>query len=135
LQVVDYTAHQSLPDYLSSMVKAPGQKPFDAIIDCVGTDALYNHSPEYLKPDGKYLYIEFSPWGFLKLNSYWLPSMLGLTPRTCINAFSKPSGDSAKRVATWVEKGWISEVPIDSIFEMDNAIEVDTLETKTRYCC
>lgn len=59
--------------------------------------------------------------------------MLGGTPRARINIFSYPSGDSAKDAAAWIEKGWIKEVPVDSTFEMDDALQVNSLERKT--CC
>lgn len=50
--------------------------------------------------------------------------MLGGTPRTRIDIFSKPSGFSARGVLNFFEKGWIKEVPVDSTFEMGDAVKV-----------
>ncbi|KAI1661750.1 GroES-like protein [Daldinia decipiens] len=121
-EVIDYNVHKSLPEYLASVCAEPGARPFDAIINAMNNEPLYNHSPKYLKPDGKYLDIEGGPLGFLKLNNWW-PVILGGTPRTRINIMSNPSGDSAKDAAAWIEKGWIKEVPIDSTFEMEDALQ------------
>lgn len=125
---MDYNAHTSLYDFLSSISKAPGDRPFDAVIDCVGDDTLYQSSPGYLKPDGRYLSIEAGPFGVLKLCRWW-PVMFGGTPRAFINVMSYPSGSSAKEVVSWFEKGWIKEIPIDSTFDMGDAIQVSSLET------
>ncbi|KAI8623267.1 zinc alcohol dehydrogenase [Xylariaceae sp. FL1651] len=123
-EVVDYTAHESLYDHLASLCKSRGGRPFDAIFNCVGDDTLYYRSPEYLKVDGKYHSIERGPWGFItqfKFN-HW-PVMLGGIPRTYSSVFSNPAGSSAKEVVNWFEKGCIKEVPIDSIFEMDDTLK------------
>ncbi|KAL7629440.1 zinc ion binding [Parahypoxylon ruwenzoriense] len=121
-EVVDYTVHESLYDHLSSMSKTPGNGPFDAIFDCVGNDTLYYRSPAYLKLDGRYLSIEAGFFGSFKLIKWW-PVMLGGTPRAWVNVLSKPSGSSAKEVADWFEKGWIREIPVDSTFEMGDALQ------------
>ncbi|KAI1467187.1 uncharacterized protein F4812DRAFT_431561 [Daldinia caldariorum] len=34
-----------------------------------------------------------------------------------------PSGASAKDIVNWFEKGWVNEVPVDSSYEMDNALQ------------
>ncbi|KAI8966888.1 GroES-like protein [Daldinia sp. FL1419] len=120
-EVVDYTAHKSLPEYFTSLCTAPGNKPFDAIIDCVGNEELYTRSPKYLKTEGKYLDIEPGPFGYFKLGN-WRPVILGGTPRTRVNIMSAPSGDSARDIAKWFEKGWVDEVPVDSTYEMDDAV-------------
>lgn len=121
-EVVDYTAHKSLYDHLSSICAAPGNGPFDAIFDCVGNMTLYHRSPGYLKPEGKFLEIEAGPMAIFGLTSWW-PVILGGTPRAFENVFSAPSGASAREAASWVEKGWIKEVPVDSTFEMDQALQ------------
>jgi hypothetical protein len=86
---------------------------------------LYYRSPGYLKVDGKYHSIDKGPWGFLaqfKFN-HW-PLLLGGIPRTYSSVFSKPAGSSAREVADWFRKGYVKEVPIDSIFEFNNALKV-----------
>ncbi|KAI1371394.1 zinc alcohol dehydrogenase [Hypoxylon crocopeplum] len=130
-EVVDYTAHENLYDFLS-MTATSGNRPFDVIIDCVGNEALYHRSPAYLKPAGRFLSIVAGPFGLFqqfKFN-HW-PVMFGGIPQTFMSLFSKPSGSSAKEVVGFLEKGWIKEVPVDSTFEMSDALQAfEKLETK-----
>ncbi len=37
------------------LAKKYGSEPFDAILDTVGTQALFDNSPAFLKPDGKFV--------------------------------------------------------------------------------
>ncbi|KAI0437922.1 zinc alcohol dehydrogenase [Xylaria telfairii] len=123
-ETVDYTAYENLYDHLSSLATSNGRRPFDAIFDCVGDDTLYYQSPGYLKVDGKYHNIERGPLGFIsqfKFN-HW-PVILGGTPRTYSSVFSNPSGSSAREVVKLFEKGYVKEIPIDSVFEMDDVLE------------
>ncbi|KAI0518058.1 zinc alcohol dehydrogenase [Xylaria bambusicola] len=123
-EVVDYTAHDDLYGHLTSLATSTGCRPFDAIFDCVGNDTLYYRSPGYLKIDGKYHSIVHGPLGFIaefKFN-HW-PVLLGGIPRTYSSVFSNPSGSSALEVVNWFEKGCIKEVPIDSVFEIDDALK------------
>jgi len=39
------------------LVESRSREPLDAILDCVGSQALYTHSPRYLKPDSKFINI------------------------------------------------------------------------------
>ncbi|TVY46632.1 Zinc-type alcohol dehydrogenase-like protein [Lachnellula occidentalis] len=80
---------------------------------------------EYLKPDGRYIAIEAGPFGIFKLNN-WLPVILGGTPRTIKNIFSPPDRASAQEVVKWFENGLIKEIPIDSTFEMDGVLQVNS---------
>jgi reticulon-4-interacting protein 1, mitochondrial len=91
-EVIDYTQYANLPAYLKQQ---HGSKPFDAILDTVGTgqsQAIYNNSPAYLAEGKPYLTIG-SPMGdgltvtnLLKnisnmlQNNAW-PRVLGGTPR------------------------------------------------------
>ncbi|KAH7304667.1 hypothetical protein B0I35DRAFT_484234 [Stachybotrys elegans] len=120
-EFVDYQACTSLPDYLSSICAGPNGRAFDAIFDCVGNDELFYRSPTYLQVRGKFLSIEAGPFGIFKLMNW--PLVLGGTPRTYQSVFSRPSGDHAEEVLAWFNKGWIKEVPVDSIFEMEDAIQ------------
>ncbi|KAK5626098.1 hypothetical protein RRF57_001813 [Xylaria bambusicola] len=123
-EVVDYTAHDDLYGHLASLTTSAGCRPFDAIFDCVGNDTLYYRSPGYLKLDGKYHSIVHGPLGFIaefKFN-HW-PVLLGGIPRTYSSVFSNPSGSSAREVVNCFERGCIKEVPIDSVFEMDDALK------------
>ncbi|KAI0376362.1 zinc alcohol dehydrogenase [Hypomontagnella monticulosa] len=129
-EVVDYTAHESLYDHISATCATPGSGPFDAVFDCMGNMTLYDRSPEYLKPEGKFLEIEAGPLALFNSNNWW-PVILGGTPRAFVNIFSAPSGASAQEAASWVEKGWIKEIPVDSTFEMRDALQgFEKLATK-----
>ncbi|KAI0142882.1 zinc alcohol dehydrogenase [Xylariaceae sp. FL1272] len=121
-EVVDYAAHESLYDYLTSSSTA--KKPFDCIFDCVGDDTLYWRSPGYLKEHGTFISIERGPFGIFAqtLFNHW-PRLLGGIPRKYVNVFSRPSGSSAQQVVELFEKGWIREVPVDSMFEMADALK------------
>ncbi|KAI0867811.1 zinc alcohol dehydrogenase [Hypoxylon argillaceum] len=121
-EIVDYTAHEDLYDHLSSLATSTGSRPFDAIFDCVGDDGLYCRSPGYLKADGKYHSIDKGPLGFIKQFKFnhW-PVLLGGIPRTYSSVFSNPAGSSAREVVNWYERGYIKGVPLDSVFEMDDA--------------
>ncbi|CAH0056141.1 unnamed protein product [Clonostachys solani] len=120
-EALDYNAHESTYDYLSSISADPTRGQFDAIIDCVGDDTLFHRSPGYLKATSKFFSIEGGPVGHLTLKR--LPVILGGTPRTFVNVFSKPSTASMNMVIGWVENGWIKELPVDSTFQMDDAIQ------------
>ncbi|KAH7125895.1 zinc alcohol dehydrogenase [Dactylonectria macrodidyma] len=117
-EVIDYTAHKSLYTHLSTSYK---DEPFDAIIDCVGDQTLFKKSPGYLKSEGKFLCIAGGPLSGITLKI--LPVMLGGTSRTYMQVMNSPSGSNAREVASWVEKGMIKEVTIDSTFDMTDAIK------------
>lgn len=104
------------------MCNAPGNSHFDAVVDCVGSIELCHKSSGYLKPGGKYISIEGS--FFLQLKSNYLPDILGGTPRPYKSIMTYPSGALAEVVAGWFEKKWIKEVPVDSVFSMDDALQV-----------
>lgn len=122
--MIDYTAHADLYDHLASKCTSPGNGPFDAIIDCVGNMVLYYNSPGYLKVDGVFLCIENPILKQIKAN-YW-PTILGGTARIFKGVMNSPSRILGKVVVEWFEKGWIKEIPIDSVFEMDDAVQVSS---------
>ncbi|KAI1303988.1 zinc alcohol dehydrogenase [Xylaria venustula] len=132
-EVVDYTAHDDLYSHLDSLTSSTGKRPFDAIFDCVGDDMLYYRSPGYLKTDGKYHSIARGPFGFItqfKFN-HW-PVILGGIPRTYSSVFSNPAGTSARDVVSWFEQGCIKEIPVESVFEIDDALEAFEMLAKQR---
>ena len=124
---MDYTAHSSISDHLSSLCTTKKQ-PFDAVFDCVGNDTLFHRSQGFLKVDGKFLSIAAGPFGVFKFMN-WPPALGGISQKF-ISVFSAPSGDSAREVVGWFNKGWIREVPIDTIFAMEDALKV-SLQTVT----
>lgn len=123
LQVVDYTSTVSTFDALASLSSSSNDAaPFDAIIDCVGNEQLYRQSPAYLKPAGRFLTIAGSP--LLSFKYPFLPVSLGGIPRSYTHVMGKTGGAAAQEVVDWFKKGLISNVPIDSIVEMDEAVQV-----------
>ena len=122
-QVVDYTAHASLPDHLAARF---GEKPFDAIFDCAGNQALFDHSPRYLKPDGQFISIVggWSQGVIPFVRNKLRPRLLGGTPRSFELFLLNASGKTARQMVQWIEQGVIKESLIDSEFDMDHAVEV-----------
>ncbi|KAJ5383082.1 hypothetical protein N7517_000993 [Penicillium concentricum] len=121
-EFIDYREHELLPAYL---VQQYGDKPFDFLLDCVGTQALFANSPAYLKPEGALINIGMlegtyvTTWNVL-LNS-WLPTWLGGVPRRYIMFSTPPSCDDAVYLARLIEEGRL-RIPVDSVFEMKDAI-------------
>lgn len=121
--MVDYQAHQPLEEHLAERF---GEQQFDAILDCVGSHALFAKSPKYLKPDGKFVSI-VGGWSqgvvpFVR-SKLW-PRFLGGTPRSFELFLLGASGQRAKEVAAWVEQGVIKEALVDSEYPMEQAVEV-----------
>ena len=121
--MVDYQAHQPLEEHLAQRF---GEQQFDAILDCVGSHALFAKSTKYLKPDGKFVSI-VGGWSqgvvpFVR-SKVW-PRFLGGTPRSFELFLLGASGQRAKEVAAWVEQGVIKEALVDSEYPMEQAVEV-----------
>jgi NADPH:quinone reductase-like Zn-dependent oxidoreductase len=124
--VVDYRVAGSLPAHLA---KTYGERPFDIILDTVGTQALYEHCPAYLKPDGVYINVGafegvlWTLWCWTK-NLVW-PKLLGGTPRRFVMFSTMPSAARAEKLAKMVEEGKL-KVVVDSVFDMEDVLEVCT---------
>ncbi|ERF69271.1 hypothetical protein EPUS_03975 [Endocarpon pusillum Z07020] len=130
-EVIDYRAMAPLPDHLA---RTYSDRPFDVILDTVGTQALYERSPSYLKPNGVYINVGalegfmWSLWCWAK-NTLW-PTILGGTPRRYIMFSTVPNGKSAEKLADMVETGKV-RVVVDSVFGMDEVLEAyDRLASK-----
>lgn len=124
--MVDYRAVDSLPTYLATTYS---DRPFDVILDTVGTQALYEQSPGYLKPDGVYINVGafegvlWTLWCWTK-NTLW-PTFLGGTPRKYAMFSTVPNGIRAEKLAEMVGAGKL-KVIVDSVFEMDDVLAVRT---------
>ncbi|KGO47953.1 Polyketide synthase, enoylreductase [Penicillium expansum] len=121
-EFIDYREHEPLPAYLAHQY---GDKPFDFILDCVGTQALFVNSPAYLKPEGAVINIGmlegmFVTAGNMLLNS-WLPTWLGGVQRRYIMFSTPPTCDDSVYLARLIEEGRL-RIPVDSVFEMKDAI-------------
>ena len=113
-----------LPDHLARMYR---DRPFDVILDTVGTQTLYERSSSYLKPKGVYVNVGsmegfmWTLWCWAK-NALW-PTILGGTPRRYVMFSTVTNGRSAEKLAEMVETGKL-RVVVDSVFEMDRVLEV-----------
>lgn len=131
-QVVDYRTHYPVQDYLAERF---GERPFDAVLDCVGTQALYTHSPRYLKADGKFINIVggWSQGVIPFVRNKLRPCLLGGTPRGYDLFLLSASGKTARDVAAWVEQGVIKEAVVDSEFPFEQAVEVRIIVAEVRH--
>ncbi|KAH8660273.1 hypothetical protein BX600DRAFT_499479 [Xylariales sp. PMI_506] len=120
-EVIDYTAAASTPVALLTLSSSPNFTSFDVIIDCVGNEELYRHSPAYLNPAGRFLTIAGNL--LLSFKYPYLPVFLGGIPRSYTHVVSQGGGAAAREVANWFEKGLVKNTPIDSIFDMENAVQ------------
>jgi D-arabinose 1-dehydrogenase-like Zn-dependent alcohol dehydrogenase len=99
---IDYQANEPLH---SSLAKSCTQ-PFGAILDTVGSQDVYEHSPEYLKQSGVYVNVGsvgistgLSLWRWFK-NSV-RPSWLGGVSRMFIMFNTFPVKDRGENIANW----------------------------------
>ncbi len=103
-QFIDYQ-HSPLPAYLAQQY---GDKPFDFVLDCVGTQALFVNSPAYLKPEGAVVNIGalegIGRTAFHALSNLWLPTWLGGVPRRYIMFSTPPNRDDTIYLARLVEE-------------------------------
>ncbi|KAH8682283.1 hypothetical protein BX600DRAFT_544680 [Xylariales sp. PMI_506] len=129
-EVVDYTAHKDMYQYLSETY---GGSQFDLIVDCVGDDLLYTQCPAYLQPQGKFLSIVGGKsQGVYQTVMYRLrPAFLGAPPRTYKILGLAPCGEYAREVAAWIEQGKLRTVLVDSEYAMEDVVEAyEKLATK-----
>lgn len=125
--MVDYRVHNLLEEHLAHRF---GEEQFDAVLDCVGSQALYTNSPRYLKPEGKFINIVggWSQGVVPFITNKLRPCFLGGTPRSYELFLLSASGETAREAAALVEQGIIKKAPIDSVFPMEEVVEV-------RLCC
>ena len=116
--------NQPLHGYLAKECKG---KPFDLILDITGTQALYDHSPAYLKAEGLCVNVGsfegtvktlFNWW-----KNAWWPTILGGTPRRYIMFSTIPDPKVAEELAKMAGEGTL-KVVIDSVFDMEDALQV-----------
>ncbi|KAL2270627.1 hypothetical protein VTJ83DRAFT_2811 [Remersonia thermophila] len=121
-EVIDYRAHAVLEDVITEQ---SGERPFDAIFDCVGVQTLYEHSPRYLKPSGQFINIVggWSQGVVPFIRNKMRPRLLGGTPRSYSLFLLSASGDNAREVAALVEQDVIKRAVIDSEFLLEQAVE------------
>ncbi|CAH0057346.1 unnamed protein product [Clonostachys solani] len=131
--VLDFESAEPIPDLLSSTY---GEE-IDTVFDCVGDSLLYKNSASFLKRSGVYVGIPgdgsklfYGP--SLKRNA--LPEFLGGGPRHYKAVHLSPSGDLQREAVRLADQGIITEVPIDSMFCMDQAVEAYERVMSSKTC-
>ncbi|RMZ92381.1 hypothetical protein DV736_g381, partial [Chaetothyriales sp. CBS 134916] len=121
-EFVDYQKHQPVPAYLSQQY---GNRPFDFVLDCVGTQALFVHSLAYLKAEGAVVNIGaidgFAEMAHNWVFNRWLPTWLGGVPRRYVMGAAPPRRDDAICLVRLIEEGRV-RIPVDSVFNMADAV-------------
>ncbi|KAJ7092475.1 hypothetical protein B0H15DRAFT_777523 [Mycena belliarum] len=123
-QVVDYRVNTPLPTHLA---KAYGAEPFEYILDCIGTQALFEQCASYLTPTGLFVNVgNFEGPGITiwhaMLNTY-LPCIFGGVPRRYKMISTTPNGEKAAGLARMVEEGQL-RVVVDEVFQFEDAMKV-----------
>ncbi|RYP78199.1 hypothetical protein DL771_000676 [Monosporascus sp. 5C6A] len=134
-EFVDYKKHASLPDYLASTF---GLQPFDSIIDCVGSQALYANSPRYLRPGGPLVNIGAFDIGdgILRQMVRWFmnsscPTWLGGIPRPYILFSNTPNIQEVLTLVEMMEQGRL-KVILDSEFAIEDLMKAYERVTSKR---
>jgi reticulon-4-interacting protein 1, mitochondrial len=130
-EVIDYRQCGPLHAHLAASEHA--KAPFDAIIDCVGIQALFAHSPAYLAPKGKFVNLgamdtELSvrglfQWVGLSMWNRFCPRIFGGVPRDYEFYSARVNVPSLERLRKMVQDGKLRQV-IDSIWEFEDVPKV-----------
>jgi NADPH:quinone reductase-like Zn-dependent oxidoreductase len=132
-EVIDYRQHHPLHEYLRASPHS--QQPFDAIIDCIGVQDLYTHSPAYLARGEKKRYLNIGAltatpslaglllWGWRQFSNRFWPAVLGGVPRPYRFHSATPDIKTLNRVRQLVAEGKLKQV-VDSIWEMEDVPKV-----------
>lgn len=123
MQVIDYTAHESLTSHLSQTF-SESSNSFQGVFDCVGSDELFRRCSGYLHKDGVFITIVGGVGAGPIARSKLLPVSLGGVPRRYKLLALWPDGAIAKEVAKWVEEGLFSKFPMDSEYSFEDAVKV-----------
>ncbi|KAJ7042978.1 hypothetical protein C8F04DRAFT_1075572 [Mycena alexandri] len=122
-EVVDYRANAPLPAFLAKKYAA---QPFEYIFDTIGTQELFTHCPQYLRPDGLLVNVGnfegpiITVWR-AALNTY-LPRIFGGVPRRYAMISTTPNGEKAAGLAKMVHEGRL-RVVVDEVFDFEDALE------------
>ncbi|KKP05240.1 alcohol dehydrogenase [Trichoderma harzianum] len=131
-ETIDYTQYNDLPTYLASRFRS---NPFDAVIDTLGHQSLYVHSPAYLVLTGTYSSVGIKPPDFsvpnflravvqMKLNEWWPVSRwLGGVGRLWRGvSMMEPTLEDRQRIADMLGGGQIRVVR-DSVWSFEHVKE------------
>lgn len=124
-QIVDYRSVQ--PSVTGFLKDTCGNQPFDAILDCVGSQDIYEASPGFLKPDGKVVCVGAldGMWAHLKQSwrNNYLPVVLGGTPRKWLFISAEANAKTISQLKQYADEGKL-KATVDSEFKMEDALAV-----------
>ncbi|KAF2177320.1 NAD(P)-binding protein [Zopfia rhizophila CBS 207.26] len=131
-EVIDYRSN--IPVF-AHLARHYASQKFDAILDTVGIQSLYESSPSYLKPCGLYVNVGAYEGGMLwitwcALKNLFLPTWLGGTPRKWIFFATEPTYEAAEQLLKYLKEGKVRPV-VGSEFEFEEVLQAyDLLSTK-----
>lgn len=125
VEVIDYNLHSPLHSYLASSF---GNPRFDAVIDAVGIQAVFEHCPQYLAKGKPYVTVgprahSYTYVGMLATvvtmakNALW-PQILGGTPRPYRQVAATANLKAMEALAKMVEEGKL-KVHVGTHIKMD----------------
>jgi NADPH:quinone reductase-like Zn-dependent oxidoreductase len=129
-EVIDRKEHSPVQDYLTSTFS---NTPFNAVIDTVGIQPIYEHSPKYLSKQGLFVSVGVSSDKLsvsctlrsmltMASNLYW-PRFLGGIARPYIQKTVTVDSALLERLSVLIEENKL-KVIVDSTFEMGDALKV-----------
>lgn len=121
-EVIDYRKEVVI-DSLRRIAK--DQKPFDHVVDLVGSDyELYWRCHEYTQPGAKYVSVAAPPtWDFALFMiavTFW-PSFLGGGKRHLVSIFGRQDNEQLARLYDWIAEKKLKPV-IDETFAFEQAV-------------
>lgn len=132
-QFVDYRKHSFLPEYLASEY---GAQPFDTILDCCGSQSLFESSPNYVRPNGLVVNIGALEAGtartiFRWFMNTWRPTWLGGVPRKYIMFSQPPHLPGIQPLIDMVAQGLV-KINLDSEWPMEDLMKAYERVTSKR---
>jgi NADPH:quinone reductase-like Zn-dependent oxidoreductase len=121
---VDYQAQLPAHQHLATKYS---RDRFDVILDCIGVQSLYTHSPNYLKEDGIYVNIGgfegllWTAWCWF-VNT-WRPAVLGGVPRKYCMFSTVFDQETSETVAQYVADGKLRTI-VSEVLKMEDVLKV-----------
>ncbi|OJD35339.1 nad-p-binding protein [Diplodia corticola] len=99
---------------------------FDAVLDCVGTQVLFERSPGFLKEGGVFVSVGAMEGMAATLFwnvpvNYWWPRALGGTPRKYIFQQTPMTTERREELIKLVQEGKLKKA-VDNVFDMENVL-------------
>lgn len=137
-QIIDYSQVNSVP---TALEKSYNASQFDAILDVVGSQELFQQCPKYLKPEGLFINVgdgdaQSGRLGFIlrTLRNLFQPAILGGIPRRYMTFSAPLSGQNAAHLANLASNGKL-KVLIDSTFSLEDTMSVRLIPRRRRLIC